>query len=181
MRKTLCLLSALILAVLGASGQRYRLKALVIPVFDHTVAAEILSGSHIGLQMAYQNHNVLGDNRYFHHRVIPSIRYYVNTDKRWSDRFYLECFHRSAWIRHLPDQSSVPLYRYRSQSLGLSLGKQVVFRGSRMLMDMSFGHYRIYAGDAARDFSDFNFFRYTERNRWRIDLKIGLGWKAKPI
>lgn len=179
MKKTLCLLYTLFVATWGASGQTYRLKGLVIPVFEHSVAVELLSGSHIGLQLAYQNHNVLGDNRYFHHRVMPSVRYYLNTDRRWSDRFYLELFHRSAWIRHVPDQSSVPLYRYRSQSLGLSVGKQIVFRGNRMLMDISFGHFLIYAGDASRDYSDFNFFRYTERNRWRIDLKIGLGWSRK--
>lgn len=181
MRNNLRLLTVLLLTAIAASGQAYRVKALVIPVFEHSLAAEILTGSHVGLQLTYQNHNVLGDNRYYHHRVIPSLRYYVNTEHRWSDRFYLELFHRSAWIRHVPDQSSVPLYRYRTQSLGLSAGKQIVFRGNRMLMDLSFGHYIIYAGDASRDYSDFNFFRYTERNRWRIDLKIGLGWKSKLL
>lgn len=181
MRNNLRLLTVLLLTAIAASGQAYRVKALVIPVFEHSLAAEILTGSHVGLQLTYQNHNVLGDNRYYHHRVIPSLRYYVNTEHRWSDRFYLELFHRSAWIRHVPDQSSVPLYRYRTQSLGLSAGKQIVFRGNRMLMDLSFGHYIIYAGDASRDYSDFNFSRYTERNRWRIDLKIGLGWKSKLL
>lgn len=181
MRNNLRLLTVLLLTAIAASGQAYRVKALVIPVFEHSLAAEILTGSLVGLQLTYQNHNVLGDNRYYHHRVIPSLRYYVNTEHRWSDRFYLELFHRSAWIRHVPDQSSVPLYRYRTQSLGLSAGKQIVFRGNRMLMDLSFGHYIIYAGDASRDYSDFNFFRYTERNRWRIDLKIGLGWKSKLL
>lgn len=181
MRNNLRLLTVLLLTAIAARGQAYRVKALVIPVFEHSLAAEILTGSHVGLQLTYENHNVLGDNRYYHHRVIPSLRYYVNTEHRWSDRFYLELFHRSAWIRHVPDQSSVPLYRYRTQSLGLSAGKQIVFRGNRMLMDLSFGHYIIYAGDASRDYSDFNFFRYTERNRWRIDFKIGLGWKSKLL
>jgi hypothetical protein len=73
------------------------------------------------------------------------------------------------------------MYKYRSQSIGLSAGKQILFRGNRMLMDLSFGHYLIYAGDASRDYSDFNFFRYTERNRWRIDLKMGLGWSRKTV
>jgi hypothetical protein len=73
------------------------------------------------------------------------------------------------------------MYRYRSQSIGLSAGKQILFRGNRMLMDLSFGHYLIYAGDASRDYSDFNFFRYTERNRWRVDVKMGLGWSRKRV
>lgn len=180
MIKSRCLLPWLLAATFVAKGQEYRLKAFVLPVFEHSLAAELVSGGHLGLQLAYQNHNVLGDNRYFHHRVVPSLRYYVLTDSPWSDRLYLEIFHRSAWIRHVPDQSSVPLYRYRSQSLGLSAGKQILFRGNRMLMDLSFGHYIIYAGDASRDYSDFNFFRYSERNRWRIDIKVGLGWHARP-
>lgn len=180
MSKTRCLITCLLAATLAVKGQEYRLKAFVLPVFEHSLAAEMVSGGHLGIQITYQNHNVLGDNRYFHHRLIPSIRYYALTDNRWTDRLYLELFHRSAWIRHIPDQSSVPLYRYASQSIGLSAGKQIVFRGNRMLMDLSFGHYIIYAGDAARDYSDFNFFRYTERNRWRIDIKIGLGWNARP-
>lgn len=181
MRKTRCLLPWLLAATLAANGQEYRLKAFVLPVFEHSLAAELVSGGHLGIQLAYQNHNVLGDNRYFHHRLIPSIRYYALTDSRWTDRLYLELFHRSAWIRHVPDQSRDPLYRYSSQSIGLSAGKQILFRGNRMLMDLSFGHYIIYAGDASKDYSDFNFFRFTERNRWRIDIKIGLGWHASPV
>jgi hypothetical protein len=179
MKRCLFLLSGYVLASLTGSGQDFRLKAFFIPVFEHSVAAEWFTGRHLGFQLTYQNHNELGDNRYFHHRVMPSVRYYARTDSRWTDRLYMELYHRSAWIRHIPDQSSVPLYRYATQSLGLSAGKQVLFRGNRMLMDLSFGHYLIYAGDAKQDFSDFNFFRFTERNRWRIDIKLGLGWSAR--
>lgn len=180
-KRSLCLLSGLLIGVLAVHGQGFRLKAFILPVFEHSLAGEVLHGRHLGFQLAYQNHNVLGDNRYFHHRVIPSVRYYFLDDTRLLDRLYLEVFHRSAWIRHLPDQSSVPMYKYRSQSIGLSAGKQILFRGNRMLMDLSFGHYLIYAGDASRDYSDFNFFRYTERNRWRVDLKMGLGWSRKRL
>lgn len=176
MKKALVLCFPSLLAIFPVYGQVYRVKAFLLPVFDHSVAVEVVPRQQLGFQLLYQNHNVLGDNRYFHHRLMPSVRYYLRTEGRIADRLYAEVFHRSAWIRHIPDQSRTPLYRSRSQSLGIAIGKQVAFRGNRMLLDLSFGHFRIYAGDAVRDFSDFNLFPYSERSRWRADLKLGLGW-----
>jgi len=178
MKKALAFCLASLMSIFPTLGQTYRVKAFLLPVLEHSAAVEVVPRQHVGLQLLYQNHNVLGDNRYFHHRLIPSVRYYVRTDTRISDRLYAELFHRSAWIRHIPDQGSAPFYGYRSQSLGISLGKQFAFRGNRMLLDLSIGHYRIYAGDAARDFSDFYLFPYRERARWRVDLKLGLGWAS---
>ena len=163
-------------------AQEYRIKAFFIPVFEHSIAGEVLISKHLAFQLAYQNHNELGDNRYFHHRFMPSVRYYFLSDDRFLDRFYGEFFHRTAFIRHIPDQSDVAVYKYNTQSVGLSAGKQIIFRRN-VFMDLSFGHYYIYAGDAEDDYSDFNFFNYTERNRWRIDVKIGwiLGKKRPKV
>lgn len=172
MKKTLAFIFTLVFLSGFIVAQEYRIKAFFIPVFEHSIAGEVLISKHLAFQLAYQNHNELGDNRYFHHRFMPSVRYYFLSDDRFLDRFYGEFFHRTAFIRHIPDQSDVAVYKYNTQSVGLSAGKQIIFRRN-VFMDLSFGHYYIYAGDAEDDYSDFNFFNYTERNRWRIDVKIG--------
>lgn len=180
MKKTLPLIFTLVFFSTCMVAQEYRIKAFFIPVFEHSIAGEVLMNKHLAFQMAYQNHNELGDNRYFHHRIMPSVRYYFISDDLFLDRFYGEFFHRSAFIRHIPDQSDASVYKYNTQSVGLSAGKQIIFRRN-VFMDLSFGHYYIYAGDAEDDYSDFNFFNYSERNRWRIDIKIGwiLGKKSQ--
>jgi hypothetical protein len=182
MKKTLAFIITLVFFGGCIVAQEYRLKAFFIPVFEHSIAGEVLINKHLAIQLAYQNHNELGDNRYFHHRIMPSVRYYFLSDDRFLDLFYGEIFHRTAFIRHIPDQSDVAVYKYNTQSVGLSAGKQIMFRRN-IFMDLSFGHYYIYAGDAEDDYSDFNFFNYTERNRWRIDIKIGwiLGNKKPKV
>ena len=162
-------------------SQEFRFKFFLIPILDHSVAGEVLVGRRLGFQLAYQNHIEPGDNRYFHHRIMPSVRYYMLSEKRFLDRFYAELFHRSAFIRQIPDQDPEPYYDYSTQSLGFAVGKQFLFRRN-FLMDFSLGRYRLYAGDAKDDHSDFDFLNpYGARDRWRIDVKLGwiLGGKAK--
>lgn len=172
MKRHIILLSFILPACNGGRAQEYRLKAFLIPLLDHSVAGEVLFHRRLSFQLAYQNHIEWGDNRYFHHRMMPSLRYYHLTANRLFDRFYAEVFHRSAFIRHIPDQSDVPFYDHRTQSVGLSLGKQILFKRN-FLMDLSLGRYRTYSGDAMDDHSDFSLFPFTEGDRWRIDVKVG--------
>ncbi len=167
------------LMVMGVIAQETRLKGLVIPLFEHAVAGEYAFGRHWSVQMAYQNHIELGDNIYYHHRFTPSVRYYIASNHTFLDNFYGEAFHRTAFIRHIPDQSDVSLIKYQSQSLGFALGKQIFFRSRNMFMDISVGRYFIYQGNSWIDRPRFDLFIHGEQTRTRLDFKFGFRLKSR--
>lgn len=169
------------LSAIGLYAQEIRLKGLVIPVFEHAVASEYAFSRHWAVQMAYQNHIELGDNIYYHHRFTPSVRYYIVSDHRVLDNFYGEAFHRTAFIRHIPDQSDVKLIKYQSQSLGLALGKQIFFRSRNMFMDISVGRYFIYDGNSWIDRPRFDLFIHGEQSRTRLDFKLGFRLRSRKL
>lgn len=162
-----------------AMGQEIRLKGLVIPLFEHSVAGEYVFHRNFSFQLAYQQHIELGDNTYYHHRVLPSVRFYIASNRSLFDRIYGEVFHRSTFIRHIPDQSDVSLIKYNSQSAGFSLGKQVLFRSRNMFMDFSLGRYFIYQGNSQIDRPGFDLFIQGEKGRIRLDFKLGFRLNAR--
>ena len=158
--------------------QDLRLKGLVIPLFEHSFASEYAFHPNWSVQMGYQNHIELGDNIYYHHRLTPSVRYYLSADRLMFDKIYGEFFHRSAFIRHIPDQSDERLIKYRSQSIGFALGKQIFFRSRNMFMEFSLGRYLIYKGNALVDRPAFHMFIHGEDSRTRLDFKLGFRLRA---
>jgi hypothetical protein len=163
----------------SAKAQEVRLKGMVIPLFEHSIAAEYAFRPNWSVQMAYQNQIELGDNIYFHHRLSPSVRYYHTTDRPLLDRIYGEFYHRSSFIRHIPDQSDDRLKKYQSQSIGFSLGKQIFFRSRNMFMEFSFGRYLIYNGNVEVDRPVFNVFIHRNESRTRVDFKLGFRLRSK--
>lgn len=171
------LLSALLTG--SVTAQEIRFKGMIIPLFEHSLATEFVFHPRWSVQMAYQNHIELGDNRYYHHRLTPSVRYYLISDRLLLDRIYGEFFHRSARIRHIPDQSDVRLLKYKSQSIGLALGKQFLFKSRNMFMDISLGRYFIYRGNVDIDRPAFDMFIQGDKGRIRLDFKLGLRLRSK--
>jgi hypothetical protein len=167
------------LTALGVYAQETRLKGLVIPLFEHAVSAEYVFGRQWSVQLGYQNHIELGDNIYYHHRITPSLRYYFASSRTILDHIYGEAFHRTAFIRHVPDQSDVRLIKYQSQSVGLALGKQIFFRSRNMFMDFSVGRYFIYDGNSWIDRPRFDLFIQGEQSRTRLDFKLGFILKSR--
>jgi hypothetical protein len=178
MRTVYLMIVFISMKALAVSAQETRLKGLVIPLFEHSVAAEYAFGQNWSLQMGYQNHIELGDNIYYHHRFTPSLRYYISSQQTFFDHFYGEAFHRTAFIRHVPDQSDVRLIKYQSQSVGFAFGKQVFFRSRNMFMDLSVGRYFIYAGNSWIDRPRFDLFIHNEKTRTRLDFKFGFRLKS---
>jgi hypothetical protein len=164
----------------SSTAQETRIKGLVIPLFDHSIATEYVFHRNLSVQMSYQNQIELGDNIYYHHRLTPSVRYYVTTERPLLDGIYGEFFHRSARIRHIPDQSDDRLKKYQSQSIGLALGKQVFFRSRNMFMEFSFGRYLIYKGNVDIDRPAFDMFIHGNASRTRLDFKLGFRLRSKP-
>jgi hypothetical protein len=161
-----------LLTLLTATGQDIRIKGMFFPFLEHSIAVENLTHQNVSVQVLYQNRIELGDNEYYHHRVIPSIRYYFSSEKRFINRLYIEAFYRYAYIKHFPDQSDVPYYNYYSNSFGLDGGKQF-FLSDRLLIDFGVGYYYIYSGKEWHNFSDNN------RHCLRIDLKFGVALTRK--
>jgi hypothetical protein len=158
---------------MAAAAQELRLKGLVIPLFEHTVAVEYLNKKKWSVQLGYQNHVELGDNVYYHHRLTPSIRYYLSSDRVFLHGLFGEAFHRSSFIRHIPDQSDVTLKKYQSQSVGIAFGKQIYFRSRNMFMEFSWGRYLIYQGNFWVDRPRFDIFIHGDDMRTRLDFKLG--------
>ena len=166
----------LFLTLLTVTGQDIRIKGMFFPFLEHSIAVENLTKKNFSLQLLYQNKIVWGDNGYNHHRVVPSIRYYFSSNKKFINHLYLDAFYRYAFIRQFPDQSDVPFFDYHTSSLGLSGGRQF-FLSDRFLIDLSFGHYYIYSGNEKKDFNGL--FPYQYRHRWRIDMKFGVALTRK--
>ena len=162
----------LFLILLTVTGQDIRIKGLFFPFLEHSIAVENLTNKNVSVQVTYQNQIELGDNVYYHHRVVPSIRYYFSSDKSFINRLYIDVFYRYVFIRHYPDQSVVPFYNYYSNSLGLMGGRQF-FLSDRFLIDFAVGYYYIYSGKEWYNFSDDN------RHRLRIDIKFGVALTRK--
>lgn len=173
MRIVLWILVFQCFGAMGVTAQEIRLKGLVIPLFEHAVAVEYLPHPNWSVQLGYQNHIELGDNVYYHHRFTPSLRYYLASDRTLLNGLFGEAFHRSSFIRHIPDQSDVKLIKYQSQSAGVALGKQIFFRSRNMFMEFSVGRYIIYSGDARVDRPSFEMFIHGNEGRTRFDFKLG--------
>jgi hypothetical protein len=163
----------------SVKAQEVRLKGMVIPLFEHSLASEFVLHPNWSVQLAYQNQIELGDNIYYHHRLSPSVRYYHTTDRPLLDRIYGEFFNRSSFIRHIPDQSDDRLKKYQSQSIGFSLGKQIFFRSRNMFMEFSLGRYFIYHGNVEIDRPIFNVFIHGNHSRTRVDFKLGFRLRPK--
>jgi len=161
-----------LLTLLTATGQDIRIKGMFFPFIEHSIAVENLTHQNVSVQVLYQNRIELGDNKYYHHKVIPSIRYYFSSDKRFINQLYIEAFYRYAYIKHFPDQSEEPYYKYYSNSLGLDVGKQL-FLSDNFFIEFGAGYYYIYSGKEWYNFSD------NDRHRLRIDLKIGVALTRK--
>ncbi len=168
------------IGVMSASAQEIRLKGLVIPLFEHAVAAEYVFKPTWSVQLAYQNHIEVGDNVYYHHRISPSLRYYLPSEAAILNGLFGEFFHRTAWIRHIPDQSDEKLIKYQSQSAGFALGKQIFFRSRNMFMEFSVGRYHIYKGNSWVDRPRFDLFIHGEQMRTRLDFKLGFRLRSRP-
>ena len=167
------------IGILGASAQDIRVKGLVIPLFEHALATEFAFHPNWSVQLGYQNHIELGDNVYYHHRLTPSFRYYIRSDRGVVDGLFAEAFHRSTFIRHIPDQSDVRLKKYQSQSIGFALGKQHFFRSRNMFMEWSVGRYLIYHGNSWIDRPRFDMFIHGDDGRTRLDFKLGLRLRSR--
>jgi hypothetical protein len=180
MRPVLLILFFSCLGNVSSYAQDLRFKGMVIPLFEHSLASEFAFHPNWSVQLGYQNQIELGDNTYYHHRLTPSIRYYLTTDRLMFDRIYGEFFHRSAHIRHIPDQSDVRLIKYQSQSIGFALGKQIFFKSRNMFMEFSLGRYFIYKGNTWVDRPAFHMFIHGDESRTRLDFKLGFRLRSHP-
>lgn len=179
MKPVLLIVFTCLLSSGSLKAQEVRLKGMFIPLFEHSLATEYLFYPNWSVQVAYQNQIELGDNVYYHHRITPSIRYYLTTELQLLDRIYGELFHRSARIRHIPDQSDDHLKKYQSQSVGFALGKQIFFKSRNMFMEFSFGRYFLYKGNIDIDRPAFNMFIHGNDSRTRVDFKLGFRIRSK--
>ncbi len=160
------------MTLLTATGQDNRIKGIIFPFIEHSIGVEKLITKNISVQLLYQNRIIPGDNRYFHHNLIPSIRYYISSNKGLINLIYIELFYRYAYVKHFGDQSIEPYYKYYSNSIGVDIGKQI-FLSKNFFMEFGVGYYYMYSGK-----EQYNHFE-GDKNNLRIDLKVGIRLHCK--
>jgi hypothetical protein len=171
--KKLLLISIVFLGMRTVTaGQDIRIKGMFFPLAEHSVGLEILLNKHFSGQLLYQNQIQLHEGHsHLHHRLIPSIRYYLLSDNKVLNHLYIETFYRQSFIRL---RSDTRVFKYATSSFGLSAGRQFIL-SDKFLIDLSFGHYYIYSNNENewQDFPNNIIFPYQYRHRWRIDIKFG--------
>jgi hypothetical protein len=161
----------LLLLSFTLKGQEIRSKAIFFPLIEHSMGMEVFMNNNFSIQLLFQNQIILGDNNYSQNRFIPSLRYYMISEKRIINNFFFDGYYRLNFIKLNPDQSFGHLF-FRTSAAGINLGRK--FNLSKVIsLEPSYGHYYIFSGDASEDYLFGELFKYHPRIRTRIDLKLG--------
>lgn len=159
--KTILISVIILLSLLTASGQGTRIKGLVIPFVEHSIGVEQNITKNLSIQMLYINRVDPRITKYYFHRLIPSIRFYILSNEKKRDRTYLEVFYRYAYTKQISDQS--PEQNFFSNSIGLDIGKQRSI-GDNSFIEGSLGYFFIYSGEDPKN----------PLGGLRIDIKFGI-------